>query len=239
MTSQDILERLPEPLANSVRAMDENADAYIEDQYGPPDGDGERPDADPLEAATPYDEGDVVEYDEGHVGVVLEVHTSDFTPPEDDADEDSHEVAEGETVYVIARETEGFGYYTATDLSAGSFPETPGDPAGDLADRAADEDVEAHAAEAAVDVEARDATDPAPLAEVQAAGTGVPGWVGFPPSWEESEIPARVILLDAWTSMGGTWTGAYETFQKGNTRRAAKKLASSMKDEVYGTTYWR
>jgi len=243
---QDTRDELPKPLADAVRAGDHMANQYHKEKHGEPmpgfeDEDGENDQG--LEAAASYKEGDVVEYGDGHVGIVLEVHTSDFTPPEEDADENSYEVGEDETIYVIARETGGFGYYTDADLSAGSFPETPDDPAGELADRAADEDIEARAAEvagdAAVGVAAKDAADPTPLVEVRAAGAGVPGWIGFPPSWEKSEIPARVILLDAWTSMGASWTGAYETFQKGNTKRAAKKLASSMKDEVYGTTYWR
>jgi hypothetical protein len=58
------------------------------------------------------------------------------------------------------------------------------------------------------------------------------GWDSYPDSWEESPKPNRLILLDAWTSMGASWRGAYKELK-------SKRLASSMKDEVYLTDMWR
>jgi len=65
------------------------------------------------------------------------------------------------------------------------------------------------------------------------------GWDEYPDSWEESEQPNRLILLKAWSSMGGTWRGCFREMTTNMTPRRARKLCSSMKDEVYGTEEWR
>lgn len=58
------------------------------------------------------------------------------------------------------------------------------------------------------------------------------GFDSWPDSWEESEIPARLIALDAWSSMGGTWTGCFREI-------GSKRICSAFKDEMLGTTRWR
>ncbi|SFR42182.1 Protein of unknown function [Halogeometricum rufum] len=76
-----------------------------------------------------------------------------------------------------------------------------------------------------------------PVADVtsNATGSGRPtanDWT-MPKSWRQASTPARIILLDAWSSMGGTFRGA---------RRHLKsaRLAAAMKDEVLGGwTGWR
>lgn len=65
------------------------------------------------------------------------------------------------------------------------------------------------------------------------------GWDEYPDSWEESEQPNRLILLKAWASMGGTWRGCFREMSTNMTPKGARKLCSSMKDEVYGTERWR
>jgi len=65
------------------------------------------------------------------------------------------------------------------------------------------------------------------------------GFSDWPDSWEESEQPARLILLKAWASMGGTWRACFREMSTNMTPRGARRLCSSMKDEVYGTEMWR
>jgi len=58
----------------------------------------------------------------------------------------------------------------------------------------------------------------------------------MPPSWRDADVPARVILLDAWSSMGGQFNC------QGNCCMGELKdedICGAMKDEVLGTTAWR
>lgn len=65
------------------------------------------------------------------------------------------------------------------------------------------------------------------------------GFSDWPDSWEESEQPARLIALKAWSSMGGTWRGCFRDMSEEMTPRASRKFCSSFKDEIYGTEMWR
>jgi len=58
----------------------------------------------------------------------------------------------------------------------------------------------------------------------------------MPPSWRDADVPARVILLDAWSSMGGQFDcdGACCMGEL-----KSKRLCGAMKDEVLGTDKWR
>jgi len=58
----------------------------------------------------------------------------------------------------------------------------------------------------------------------------------MPESWRESDVPARVILLDAWSSMGGQFDCGGACCM-GDLRD--EELCASMKDEVLGTEAWR
>lgn len=66
-------------------------------------------------------------------------------------------------------------------------------------------------------------------ANVTANDTGFRSW---PDSWREADTPARLIALDAWTSMGGTWTGCFQEI-------GSQRICSAFKDEMYQTTEWR
>jgi hypothetical protein len=58
----------------------------------------------------------------------------------------------------------------------------------------------------------------------------------MPPSWRKSETPSRVILLDAWSSMGAQFDcGGACCMGELKSRR----LCGAMKDEALGTTAWR
>ena len=54
----------------------------------------------------------------------------------------------------------------------------------------------------------------------------------IPESWQKSDTPDRLILLDAWSSMGGTFRGARKEL-------GSNRLAASMKDRVLGWEGWR
>jgi len=54
----------------------------------------------------------------------------------------------------------------------------------------------------------------------------------IPESWQDSPKPDRLILLDAWSSMGGTFRGARKEL-------GSNRLAASMKDRVLGWEGWR
>jgi hypothetical protein len=66
-------------------------------------------------------------------------------------------------------------------------------------------------------------------AEIDATGIG---FNSYPESWRESDRPTRLILLDAWTSMGASFTGCRREME-------STKFCAAMKDEIYGTTEWR
>lgn len=66
----------------------------------------------------------------------------------------------------------------------------------------------------------------------------------YPDSWEEATTPARVILMDAWSSMGGQFDcgGACckgTMAESGMTGRASDQFCASMKDAALGTHAWR
>lgn len=59
------------------------------------------------------------------------------------------------------------------------------------------------------------------------------GWDGLPDGW------TRKSVLQAYASLGGTWRSGYAKMLTHFGPFAAKRLISSLKDEVYGTTHWR
>lgn len=167
-----------------------------------------RSDTTAISKDTQYNEGSVVEYGDGNRGVVVAVKTEDFTVPTGEDSERDVSASSDEPKYVVARETSGFGVYTADELSSGSFPDHEGGP---------DDITEAEGTESAM---AKDV-----------------GWDRYPPTWRESSIPARVILLDVWSSVGASFSGCTRHFADEGVR--VNKLCGSMKDEVLNTTNWR
>jgi len=152
--------------------------------------------------ATQYSEGDAVQSPQGF-GVVTEIRTEDFTGK----DGDTVEASNNSPTYVVALQDArvGVGFYKASQLDATEFPET------------AVEDPE----EALFDAY----TTPDEALQVETT-------FGIPDSWEKSEKPARLILLDAWSSMGGTFRGARQEL-------GSARLAASMKDRVLQWEGWR
>jgi len=65
------------------------------------------------------------------------------------------------------------------------------------------------------------------------------GRFSFPDSWEESDTPARLILLKAWAGMGGQFDCGGDCchgtmVKNGFTDGAANRFCASMKDRVLG-----
>lgn len=173
-----------------------------------------------LAAAESYSEGDEVETPSG-MGVVVEVRTEDFEGPGGDV----VEASEDQPAYVVGVES-GAEVYRASDLSDGEIDAPVDDPAGDLS-----EEVEAFS----TDIEA------AGWMEVHAGPTD---W-DYPDSWEESDTPARLILLKAWAGMNGQFNCPSGNCCKGTMRktgmseRASDQFCAAMKDRVLMWEGWR
>lgn len=174
-------------------AVDESnpeTQAYFDDAFGVPQTNENR-----------YGEGDVVSTPDGK-GLVVEPITKDF-----EHGGESHSASEKSPTYVVAlAETEGVGYYKASELTKSEF---------DVPDDVKEKGVK----------ELKSNTEDAPEANADTT-------FDYPETWEESEIPARVILLDAFSSMGGTFRGCRrEGF--------SSRFCASMKDRALGTEDWR
>jgi len=152
--------------------------------------------------ATRYSEGNVVQTPQG-LGVVTEVRTESFegTDGEVGASEDS-------PTYVVGLKDArvGVGFYAASELTPAEMPDTGvEDPISDVGDQTAN--TAADRLLRALNLRSND-------------------W-SMPRSWREADKPARLILLDAWQSMGGTFRGARREL-------GSNRLAAAMKDEVLG-----
>ncbi|SNZ18156.1 Protein of unknown function [Natronoarchaeum philippinense] len=132
---------------------------------------------------------------------------------------DGMEASSESPVYaVIMLDETAVNFYHAGDLEAAEGPDV------DVADPAADV------------VEANSTTSTlAAWLDVLGADITANDW-SMPPSWRQSETPARVILLDAWSSMGAQFDcgGACCMGELKD-----EELCASMKDSALGTTAWR
>jgi hypothetical protein len=156
-------------------------------------------------------EGDVVELPSGGKGVVV-------MEGGEDVEIEGESVEDGEVVVAFASR-QGFTIEDASDLESATF---------DVPDDADPEDVtDAMAHDAYAELE----NPYDPLAIEVLVGTGI-GFDSWPDSWEDADTPARIIALDAWSSMGGTWRGCFREI--GDT-----EICSAFKDEILGTTEWR
>lgn len=172
-----------------------------------------------------------VEYRDGLYGLVIEKVSDGMKwPPDDD---DAEKIGTDETAYIVARQSGGSEPFTEDELEAVErdtvFDEPPEEPEKDIDDaelaavykRCADPD-EAVAFDKAIEQ----------LLSVPGVEDPGVGWDSYPDSWRKSDEPSRLILLDAWTSMGATFRGCM-------TELRSRRLCASMKDEVLGTEHWR
>lgn len=156
-------------------------------------------------------EGDVVELPSGGKGVIV-------MEGGDDVEIDGESVEEGEVVVAYASK-QGYTIVDAGELGSASF---------DISEDVDEEAVkDAMAADTYGDVE-----EPDSRAAVDVLVDGSIGFDTWPDSWEKADTPARIIALDAWSSMGGTWSGCYREIK-------SKRVCSAFKDELLGTTAWR
>lgn len=168
-------------------------------------------------ALAEYKTSDTVSYGQGEkkTGVVLEVLTSDTTVPTGEDSDKEVEASQDSPKYVVALgHSDGFKVFSGSELSSGEINiDDLDDPKEDLKDeKAANEFIGTERTDENGEVAALD-------------------W-SYPRSWRKSKKPNRLILLDAWTSMGGTFRSCYP-------RYGGKRFCASMKDKVWGTTYWR
>jgi hypothetical protein len=190
---------------------------------------------DPTRVATlELNEGNWVEYDDGQYGAIVGKLTGPVEWPtgEDDVEKVGDD---GENVYIVARESGGSKPFAEDELDAAErsdvidTEEVPDSP---------EEDIDE--AEMAVGYKMLDESQVAelhdrPVSELlNVPGVEDPGvgWDSFPDSWEKADAPARLILLDAWTSLGSTFTGCVAEL-------GSRRLCGSMKDTVLGTERWR
>jgi hypothetical protein len=61
---------------------------------------------------------------------------------------------------------------------------------------------------------------------------------GFPDSWEESDTPARLILLKAWAGLGGRFTSCVREM-RGELVGSPDRFCASFKDRVLQWEGWR
>lgn len=162
-----------------------------------------------------FSEGQKVMYD-GQEAIVVEVRTSPFEGP----DGDEVDASESEVAYIVAT-ADGAEVARATDLGAEDWSTGVDSPDQDLSDSA-------------------EASAPDDDATLEAGPTD---W-DYPDSWDESDTPNRLILLDAWSSMGGQFdcggSCCKGTMMSGGmSEGAANRFCASMKDRVLMWEGWR
>ena len=157
---------------------------------------------------TRYQQGDAVETPDG-LGVIAETYQRDVS-----YDGTDYDGSNKSPLYEVVLEGTDphFGFYKGSDLKKTTIDTGIESPAEDLA-------AERMNVAGEYDDDGR----------VRTNDIGFDSW---PDSWEKSKKPARLIALDAWSSMGGTWTGCFAEI-------GSKRICSAFKDEMYGTTHWR
>jgi hypothetical protein len=205
--TDDEIQQTFDDLFATATASDSDEDDGEDDD----EDDGEDDDEDGADAqlATRYTEGDVVQSPQG-LGIISGVETEPFTGKDDE----EIDASESSPTYIVALKDArvGAGFYSASELEETEMPDTGvDDPEAMLSGSFYVKD------------ESSETTDDADLVDTT---------FDIPESWDESPTPNRLILLDAWSSMGGTFTGALETL-------GSKRLAASMKDRVLGYEGWR
>jgi hypothetical protein len=165
--------------------------------------------------ANRYQEGDVVDTPDSGVGVIAGAVSEDQTAP-DDSDLPDIEASPDSPTYVVVTEDEsqGMSLLKASDLEATEIE--------------AEVDALDTTKEAAAMAELAPDDSDSEIAELDFT---------MPESWRESDTPARVIALDAFASMGGSFDGCVRTMRDAVSNPDA--LCGSFLDEVLGYEAWR
>jgi hypothetical protein len=218
MDSEEVLEDDAPPGDNApaMPAQNSEVQAAFDDFTDGPDVAAETdPDHDTEELANRYQEGDVVQTPESGVGVIAGAVAEDQTAPED-SDLPDIEASPDSPTYVVVTEDEsqGMSLLKASDLEATEIE--------------AEVDALDSTKEAAAMAELAPDDSDSEIAELDFT---------MPESWRESDTPARVIALDAFASMGGSFDGCTREMRGAVSNPDA--LCGSFLDEVLQYPYWR
>lgn len=178
-----------------------------------------------VEADAKFTEGDKVMLGDERA-IVVEIWTSG---EREGPDGEEYEASEDDPVYIVATE-DGAEAATEDDLTADDWSTGRDDP---------DEELGEHLAASRVMARVMD-DGSVEHVTVQAGPTD---W-DYPESWKEADTPARLILLDAWSSMGGQFDCGGDcckgTMTKaGMSDRASDQFCAAMKDRVLMWEGWR
>lgn len=190
-----------------------------------------------LDEASMEEENDD-EFDYDRLGFIIDVNTSNFNWKSNDGDESVSVEVDDEAVYVVgmAATEAGAHPFLASDLEAVDRDDVLGDLDIDADPGDAEEQMRAGSPNAS------QTRSPA-VAELQEVGdiTGITrnerGLNPWPESWRESDKPARLIAMDAWISMGASFTGCNRSLD--DEVSDPEGLCAAWKDQLYGHTYWR
>jgi hypothetical protein len=162
--------------------------------------------------ANRYQQGDIVSTPDG-IGVVTEALTERFESDENDI---SIEASPDSPTYMVVLEDEDeqVGFYKASDLEADEIG-TDVDPMEGLAANAND-----HGRIVSILLGTLTGNDWSP-----------------PPSWRKSETPARLIALQAFAGMEGSFDGCVREM-RGNVA-TPERFCGGFLDYVLGNKYWR
>lgn len=190
---------------------------------------------------TPEGDTDDGEYEYERFGVIVDIPEDTFSMPSEDGEESvEYEVPENETIYLVSLARAGAYPFREDDILRTIDEGTVlGDAAVDDMD-AVGESMEENAVQGssrddsvAQLQEEFDSPDDVPVLTSRTQ-RGLPPW---PESWRESDKPARLIAMDAWTSMGMTFRGCRRSLL-GHVRNP-NRICAAFKDEIYGHPYWR
>jgi hypothetical protein len=132
---------------------------------------------------------------------------------------DGMEASGDSPVYVVIMLDEAtVNFYRGSDLEATDGPDV------DLEDPA-DDVVEANSTQGTLEA----------WLNILSGDVTANDW-SMPPSWRESDTPSRVILLDAWSSMGAQFDCGGACCMG---ELKSERLCASLKDEALGTEQWR
>jgi hypothetical protein len=180
-----------------------------------------------VEDLESFSEGDLVEYDE-EAGVVVEKYTSDFDWPGGDG-ETTVEASSDEPYYIVARESGGAKPMPPSELSSKDGKLTDVDM--DEADSASLARVYYRMGDPESLGEFRDCYDE--LANIPGVDDPHTGFDSLPDGWDRSSV------LQAYASLGGSWSSCNREMSTKKGPRFAKRWCSALKDEVLKTEEWR
>lgn len=180
-------------------------------------------------------EGNWVEYSEGNYGAVTGVVEGPLEWPT--GEDETEKVGEsGEDVYVVARVSGGSKPFSADEISEvdretviGDEDEMPDNPEEQLEEAEMAVGYKMISDGRVAELHHKPVAELLNVPGVEDPGVGFDSW---PDSWEKAEEPARLIALDAWSSMQGTFTGCMAEI-------GSRRICAAFKDEILGTERWR